>query len=97
YDPPPPRVMPVAKVEGGGGGGGAHQVAAPSKGRLPKAAKIPIVHLEQAKINLAKMPVEPTLQVPLAQNTPMPKLGAPQSTQVALSQGSGSNSGFGLG
>jgi len=98
YDPPPPPVMPVAKVEGGGGGGGAHQVVAPSKGRLPEVAKIPIVHLEQAKINLPKLPAEPTMQVPLPQNSPMPKLGAPQSTQVALvSQGSGSNSGFGLG
>ena len=98
YDPPPPPVMPVAKVEGGGGGGGAHQLVAPSKGRLPEAAKIPIVHLEQAKLNLPKLPVEPTVQVSLPQNTPMLKLGAPQSTQVVLvSQGSGSDSGFGLG
>lgn len=98
YDPPPPPVMPVAKVQGGGGGGGAHQRVAPSKGRLPRVAKIPIVHLEEAKINLPKLTVEPTTQVSLPQNAAIPKLGAPQSTQVALaSQGSGSDFGFGLG
>lgn len=98
YDPPPPPVMQVAKVQGGGGGGGAHHLVAPTRGRLPEVAKIPIVHLEEAKINLPKLPVEPTMQVHLPQNAPMPKLGAPQSAQVALaSQGSGSDSGFGLG
>ncbi len=98
YDPPPPPVMQVAKIEGGGGGGGAHQLVAPTKGRLPQVAKVPVVHLEQAKINLPKLPVEPSMPVYIPQNTPMPKLGAPQSAQVALSsQGSGSDSGFGLG
>jgi periplasmic protein TonB len=99
YDPPPPPVMPVAKVQGGGGGGGAHQLVSPSKGRPPKVAKIPIVHLEAAKINLPKLQVAPSVQVRLPQDTALPKLGMPQSTQqVALaSQGSGSESGFGLG
>jgi protein TonB len=73
-------------------------VVAPTRGHLPEVAKIPIVHLEEAKINLPKLPVEPTMQIHLQQNTAMPKLGAPQSAQVALaSQGSGSDSGFGLG
>lgn len=98
YDPPPLPVMPVAKAQGGGGGGGAHQLVAPSKGHLPEVAKISVVHLEAAKINLPKLPVEPTMQVRLPQYTSMPKLGAPQSPQIAmLSQGSGNDSGFGLG
>ena len=98
YDPPPPPVMQVAEVHGGGGGGGAHQVVAPTKGQLPQVAKIPIVHLEEAKIILPKLAVEPAMQIHMTQDATIPKFGAPQSTQVALaSQGSGSNSGFGLG
>lgn len=99
YDPPPPPVMPVAKVQGGGGGGGAHQLVAPNKGQLPKVAKVPpIIRPEVAKIERPKLPVEPAMQVNLPQNTTLPKLGAPQSPQVALaSQGSGNSSGFGFG
>ena len=98
YDPPPPPVMQIAKVPGGGGGGGAHQVEAPSRGHVPTETRTPMVHLEQAKINVPKLSVEPNMQIRLPQDTEMPKLGAPQSTQVALaSQGSGSNSGFGIG
>jgi TonB family protein len=90
--------MPVARVQGGGGGGGAHQRVPLSKGRPPEVAKIPIVHLEESKINFPKLAVEPATQVRLPQNAAMPQLGAPQSTQVALaSQGSGSDFGFGLG
>ena len=99
YDPPPPPpVMQVAQVPGGGGGGGAHQVEPPVKGHPPAVAKVPIVHLEQAKINLPKLSVEPTMQIRLPQDTALKNIGAQQSTQVALaSQGSGSNSGFGIG
>ena len=98
YDPPPPPVMQVAQVPGGGGGGGAHQVEPPIKGHLPTVAKVPIVHLEQAKINIPKLAVEPTMQIRLPQDTALKNIGAQQSTQVALaSQGSGSNSGFGIG
>jgi len=98
YDPPPPPVMQVAQVPGGGGGGGAQQVEAPTKGHPPTVAKMPIVHLEQAKISLPKLAVEPTTQIRLQQDTTLPQLGVSQSQQVALaSQGSGSNSGFGIG
>jgi TonB family protein len=98
YAPPPPPVMPVAKVQGGGGGGGMHQRMLPSKGRPPEVAKIPIVHLEEAKINLPKLAVAPATRVLLPQNAAVPQFGAPQSPQVALaSQGSGSDFGFGLG
>ena len=99
YDPPPPPVMPVAKVQGGGGGGGAHHMVAPVRGNLPKVAKLPpIVKLEPARIEIPKLPVEPTMQIKMPQNTAMPNLGMPQSPQVAMaSQGPGSNSGFGFG
>jgi len=98
YDPPPPPIMRVAEVRGGGGGGGAHQLEEPSRGHLPTVAKVPIVHLQEAKISLPKLSVEPNTQVRLPQDTAMPELGAVRSQQVALaSQGSGSNSGFGIG
>ena len=100
YDPPPPPVMQVAKAPGGGGGGGAHQVEAPTKGHVPTEAKpkVPMVRLEQARINLPKLSVEPTTQIRLPQDTALPQIGMAQSQQVTLaSQGSGSNSGFGIG
>jgi periplasmic protein TonB len=99
YDPPPPPVMQVAPAPGGGGGGGAHHLEAPTKGHPPTETRvIPIVHLEQAKISLPKLAVEPTTQIRLQQDTALPQLGVAQSQQVALaSQGSGSNSGFGIG
>ncbi len=101
YDPPPPPpVLEVAKVPSGGGGGGAHQVEAPTKGHVPMETKpqVPMVRLEQAKINLPKLAVEPTTQIRLPQETALPQIGMAQSQQVALaSQGSGSNSGFGIG
>ncbi len=98
YDPPPPPVMPVAKARGGGGGGGAHHLVAPSRGRLPEIAKTPVVIPEIARIERPKLPVEPTVQVRMPQNTSMPKLGMPQSPQVAVdSQGPGAGNGFGFG
>lgn len=98
YDPPPPPVMQVAKEQGGGGGGGARQLEPPVKGHPPVEVKRPMVHLEEAKIKLPKLSVEPSSQVRLPQDTSIEKLGAPQSTQVALaSQGSGNNAGFGIG
>jgi len=99
YDPPPPPIMPVAKVRGGGGGGGAHHVVPPSRAPLPKVAKTPIVLPPQiARIERPKLPVEPTVQIRMPQETAMPKVGMPQSPQVAAeSQGPGANNGFGFG
>lgn len=99
YDPPPPPVMPVVKVRGGGGGGGAHELIAPTRGSLPKVvARIPIIPLEPPKIDPPKLLVEPAVPVRLPQASSMPKLGVPQSQQVAMaSQGGGSGSGFGFG
>jgi TonB family protein len=99
YDPPPPPVLQVAKVRGGGGGGGAHQLVAPTRGILPKVvAKIPVIPLEPPKIDRPKLLVQPAALVRLPQESQMPKLGVPQSQQVAMaSQGGGSGSGFGIG
>ncbi len=99
YDPPP-TVMPVAKAPGGGGGGGEHHPVAPTKGQLPQIIKVtPTFAPPQiVRVETPKLPVEPTVQVKMPDNTKLPNLGMPQSQQVALaSQGNGSGSGFGLG
>src|SRR5208282_5091705 len=50
------------------------------------------------RIDPPKLPVEPTTQVRLPQESTIPKLGVPDSPQVAMaSQGEGASNGFGLG
>jgi periplasmic protein TonB len=96
--PPPPQVMPVAKISGGGGGGGAHQLVEPTRGHLPKVARIQTLPPQIVRINNPKLAVEPTMQVNIPSNSALPNLGMAQSPQIALaSQGSGSGSGFGHG
>jgi len=99
YDPPPPPIVQVAKVQGGGGGGGAHHLVAPVRGSLPKVvARTPVIPLEPSKINTPKLMIQPAAPVRLPQDSSMPKLGAPQSQQVAMaSQGQGGPNGFGFG
>jgi len=99
YDPPPPPVLRVAKVRGGGGGGGEHQIVAPTRGSLPKVvARTPMIPLEPPKIDRPKLLVQPAVLVRLPQEAQMPRLGVPQSQQVAMaSQGGGSGNGFGIG
>jgi TonB family protein len=96
--PPPPIVMPVAKISGGGGGGGAHQIIEPTRGTVPKVAKIQTLPPQIVRVNNPKLAVEPSMRVNIPTSTPLPTLGVAQSPQIALaSQGSGSGSGFGHG
>jgi TonB family protein len=98
YAPPPPQVMQVAKVQGGGGGGGAHHLIEPTRGSMPKVARIQTLPPQILRVSNPKLAVEPTMQVNLPANNSMPTLGVAQSPQIALaSQGSGSGSGFGRG
>jgi periplasmic protein TonB len=94
--------IPVADLKdvmGGGGGGGNHETVEASKGHLPKFAKQQIVAPQILKIDQPKLAQEPTVVMPDIKlpDANMPDLGLPQSNQVALSQGSGSGSGFGNG
>jgi TonB family protein len=98
YDPPPPPVMQVAKVQGGGGGGGEHKLIEPTRGHLPKIARIQTLPPQIARLEHPVLPVEPTMQIKIPDNSNVPNFGVPQSQQVTLaSQGSGSGSGFGHG
>jgi TonB family protein len=95
YDPPPPPVMQIAKVQGGGGGGGEHRLIEPTRGHLPKIARVQILPPQIARLEQPKLAVEPTMQIKIPDNSSVPNLGVPQSQQVVLaSQGSGSGSGF---
>ena len=98
YDPPPPPVMQVLKVRGGGGGGGEHQLIAPTRGLLPKIVmRTPVIPLEPPKIETPKLLIQPAVAIRMPE-TQIPKLGVPQTQQVAMaSQGSGSAGGAGFG
>ena len=98
YDPPPPPVMQVARLQGGGGGGGEHKLIEPTKGHLPKFARVQTLPPQIARLEHPVLPVEPTMQVKIPDSSNEPNFGVPQSQQVVLaSQGSGSGSGFGHG
>ncbi len=96
--------VPVAPKKaitmGGGGGGGNHEILPPTKGKLPKMAKTQITPPQILRVDKPKLAVEPTIVMPQQIKMPdtnMPNLGIPQASQVTLSQGSGSGSGFGIG
>ena len=94
YAPPPP-VMHAAKITGGGGGGGEHRLIEPTRGHMPRIAKVETLPPQIARIEHPKLAVEPTLQVKIPDNSNVPNFGVPQSPQIMLaSQGSGSGSGF---
>ena len=92
---------PLKDIMGGGGGGGNHEILEASKGKLPEFSKKQIVPPQILRLDNPKLPVEPTVVMPVIKlpDAPnMPDLGIPQSPQVAFaSQGSGSGSGFGNG
>ena len=96
-----PITAPAQKVMGGGGGGGAHDIVEPTKGHLPKIAKMQTVAPQILLLDKPKMAVEPTVVMPQevkVADASMPNVGMPQSPQIAVaSQGSGSGSGFGSG
>lgn len=97
---PPPPVMKVAQVEGGGGGGGARQITPPTQAPMPKVT-VPHQQLlppQIVRVSNPKLAAEPNMQLAMVDNSAMPKLGDPDSPQVALvSQGSGNHAGIGIG
>lgn len=96
-----PVTTPAPQAMGGGGGGGARQIVEPSKGHLPKIAKVQTAPPQILTIDHPKLAVEPSVVMPQQVKLPdtnMPNVGLPQSPQIALaSQGSGIGSGFGRG
>jgi periplasmic protein TonB len=94
--PPPPKILPVAKVQHGGGGGGLHRPVEPTKGRPPVVAKVQLNAPQLARLERPKLAAEPTTTVQLPDNPKMVNIGAADSPQIKLaSQGSGSGGGIG--
>ena len=96
--PPPPKILPVAKVQHGGGGGGLRQPVEPTKGRPPEVAKVQLNAPQLARLEHPKLAAEPTMNVQMPDNSKMMNIGATDSPQIKLaSQGSGSGGGIGHG
>lgn len=96
----PPAIMPVAKVQGGGGAGGMRKVA-PLPVKAPEPKPVPRIHMlppQIATLEHPKLAEVPSTQVNMQLSTNMPKLGVPDSPQIALaSQGQGMHGGMGVG
>jgi TonB family protein len=88
-------------MAGGGGGGGSHSIIDPSKGKLPKLEKTPIVPPQVQTVEQPKIAMEPAIDVQkniqLPDNPDMPNIGLKNSQNVVLSNGSGSGGGMGSG
>jgi len=94
--------VPAANKAGGGGGGGDHSVIDPSKGKLPKLEKNPVVPPQVQAIEKPKIPMEAAINVQkeltLPDNPMLPNIGMKNSVNVQLeSNGQGSGSGMGTG
>jgi TonB family protein len=96
---PPPRIMPVAKIEGGGGSGGERKPIPPVRAEPPKPApRTQLLPAQIAKLQNPKLAAEPTSQVNMQLANNLPNIGIPDAPQIALaSQGPGSHSAFGSG
>jgi TonB family protein len=94
---------PKASVAaGGGGGGGDHSIVDPSKGKLPKLEKDPIVPPQVQRVDNPKLAMEPAINVQanlvLPDNQLLPNIGVKNSVNVKLdSGGEGSGGGMGTG
>jgi len=85
---------------GGGGGGGSHDIAPPSKGRLPDRDPKPLLQPQVQTVDKPKIPITPKIDLQqnlkLPDNPNMPNLGVFQSSNnVVLSNGPGSGGGIG--
>jgi TonB family protein len=94
---------PKAKVKaGGGGGGGDHSLIDPSKGKLPKFEKNPIVAPQVQTFENPKLAMDAAINVQekiqLPDNPSMTNIGVKNSANVRLaSNGQGGGGGIGTG
>ena len=91
-------LSPSKSNAGGGGGGGDRSQVQANKGALPKLSKMQIVPPAAVIPNDPKLPVVPTVIVPI--NVPLPQvgpLGDPMAKLGSPSNGTGSGGGIGSG
>jgi protein TonB len=100
---PSALILPMMNdTSGGGGGGGKHELTAPSKGRLPRAADKQMVppDPEPPKNPDPTLVVEPTVVAPQLAQLPslnLLNIGDPQGVIGPPSSGTGSGGGIGSG
>jgi TonB family protein len=92
----------AANKAGGGGGGGDHSIVDPSKGKLPKIEKDPVVPPQVQRVDNPKIAMEAAIDVQknitLPDNPMLPNIGVKNSLNVRLdSNGQGSGGGMGTG
>jgi TonB family protein len=94
--------LQAANKAGGGGGGGDHSIIDPTKGKLPKLEKNPVVPPQVQTVDKPIIPMEAAINVQkeltLPDNPMLPNIGMKNSVNVQLaSNGQGSGSGMGTG
>jgi TonB family protein len=96
------KALHAKTAAGGGGGGGDHSLIDPSKGKLPKIEKNPIVPPQVQAIDHPKIPIEAAIDVQknitLPDNPMLPNIGLKNSANVKMaSNGQGGGGGIGTG
>jgi len=86
---------------GGGGGGGDRSMLQASKGKLPKLEDKPVVPPQVQTLDKPKIPMPSAIDVQkniqLPDNPTMPDIGMKSSSNIVLSNGTGSGGGMGSG
>jgi len=86
---------------GGGGGGGDRSIIDPSKGKLPKLEKDPVVPPQVQTFDKPKLAMDSAIDVQksltLPDNPLLPNIGLKSGANVVLSNGQGSGGGMGSG
>jgi len=86
---------------GGGGGGGDRSLLQASKGKLPKIEDKPVVPPQVQTFDKPKIPMPAAIDVQknivLPDNPTLPDIGMKTSTNIVLSNGTGSGGGMGSG
>jgi TonB family protein len=86
---------------GGGGGGGDRSMLEASKGKLPKLEDQPVVPPQVQTLENPKIPMPSAIDVQknitLPDNPTMPDIGMKTSSNIVLSNGTGSGGGMGTG
>jgi periplasmic protein TonB len=94
-------IAPLTAQMAHGGGGGAHELIAPSEGRLPRFEITPLAPPQIPVVEDPKLAVEPAIavqQIHLPEAASMPNIGVPNSPNVTLdSNGPGGEAGMGTG
>jgi TonB family protein len=95
------KAPPKPDKAGGGGGGGDRSMLQASKGKLPKIEQQPVVppQVQTLKNPIIPMPAAIDVQknITLPDNPNMPDIGMKSSSNIVLSNGTGSGGGMGSG